>query len=67
MDITKASLFTLALSVVLLAVIFAVQYWAAGFELLDVIWFPVYLFVTILLFSSAIIFLSKKDTNLEEI
>jgi len=64
-DITKASLFTLASSVVLLAVIFAFQYWAAGFDLLDVIWFPAYLFTTMLIFSSSTIFLSKKDINME--
>jgi len=64
-DITKASLFTLVFSVALLAVIFAVQYWASRFDLLDVIWFPVYLFAVILLFSSAIIFLSRKDTSME--
>lgn len=64
-DITKASLSTLIVSVVLLAVIFAFQYWFNEFNLLNVIWFPLYLFVTILLFSSITLYFSKKDTNIE--
>jgi hypothetical protein len=61
-DITKASLITLVASVVLLAVIFALQYWWAEFSLLNVIWFPLYLFLILLLFSSITLYFSKKDT-----
>jgi hypothetical protein len=64
-DITKASLSTLIVSVVLLAIIFSFQYWFPEFGLLIVIWFPLYLFMIILLFSSITLYFSKKDTDIK--
>ncbi|MDD5658960.1 MAG: hypothetical protein PHR39_02980 [Actinomycetota bacterium] len=65
-DLAKASLTTWIVSVILLAVIFAFQYWYSKATILNVIWFPLYLFFSLLIFSSSILYLSKKDMASEE-
>ncbi|MCL5070861.1 MAG: hypothetical protein M1308_08195 [Actinobacteria bacterium] len=64
-DIAKASLTTMLTSAVLLAVIFAFQYWYTRSALLNVIWFSLYLFFSLLVFSSIILYLNKKDMSEE--
>jgi hypothetical protein len=60
-DITKAALITLPSSLFFMGVIFMLQYAISRFEILNFIWFPLFLFFTLLLFSSITLFLNKRD------
>ena len=60
-DIAKATLITLPSSVLFMGVFFIIQYSIGRFEILNFIWFPLFLFFTLLLFSSITLFLSKRD------
>ena len=60
-DIAKAGLITLPSSLVFMGIIFILQYAISRFEILNFIWFPLFLFFTLLLFSSITLFLNKRD------
>jgi hypothetical protein len=59
-DITRSSLVALMMSIVFLLIVFIVQYIFSDFELLNIIWFPLYFFFTLLLFSSITLFFYKR-------
>ena len=59
-DVTKASFITLLSSMVILASFFLIQNLCAVFEIMNVIWFPLYFFAALLIFSSIILHLNKK-------
>lgn len=59
-DLAKSSLISLIVSVVLLLIIFIIQYILVDIEILGYIWFPLYFFFTLLLFSSITLFFNKR-------
>lgn len=58
-DITKASMFTMVSSVIIMAVIFIIQHFISSFSFFSEIWFPFYMFLVLLLFSAGTLYLSK--------
>ncbi len=60
-DLIKSSLISLIVSILFLLIIFILQYAFKNFELLDLIWFPLYFFFVLLLFSATTLFFIKKD------
>jgi len=62
-DITRSSLVALMMSIILLLIVFIIQYIFGDFELLNFIWFPLYLFMTLLLFSSTTLFFNKRKLD----
>ena len=59
-DIAKSSLVSLIASIVFSLVVFIIQYIFGNFELLDLVWFPLYFFFILLLFSSTTLFFNKR-------
>jgi hypothetical protein len=59
-DVTKASFISLIVSMFILAVFFLIQNLYTRFALMNVIWFPLYFFITMLVFSSIVLYLNKK-------
>ena len=62
-DITKSSLVALLMSVVFLLAVFIIQYIFGNFELLNFIWFPIYFFFILLLFSAITLFFNKRKLS----
>ena len=62
-DITKASLFTLVVSVIIMTAIFLVQYFVSAFDFITFTWFPFYIFLVLLLFSSSTLYFSKRTAG----
>ena len=60
-DLTRSSLVTLITSILFLLLIFILQYIFSDFELLNFIWFPIFFFFTLLIFSITTLFLNKRD------
>ena len=60
-DLAKSSLITLIVSIFFLLIIFIIQYIFIDFQVLDFVWFPLYFFFTLLLFSAMTLFFNKKD------
>jgi hypothetical protein len=60
-DIAKATLITLPSSLLFMGVIFILQYTISRFEILNFIWFPLFFFFTLLMFSCITLFLNKRD------
>jgi len=58
-DLTKSSLVVLLVSIIFLLVVFIMQYIFGNFELLNFIWFPLYFFFILLLFSATTLFFNK--------
>ncbi|MGZ5471898.1 MAG: hypothetical protein ACXWE0_09510, partial [Nitrososphaeraceae archaeon] len=59
-DVTKAGLISFISSIIILAIFFVIQNTLSKFLLLNVIWFPLYFFMALLIFSGTIIYLNKK-------
>ncbi len=59
-DITRASLITLVLSVIITAGIFFTQLFMDIFDFFNEIWFPFYVFLVLMLFSSCILCFNKR-------
>ncbi len=59
-DVTKAGLVSFLSSIVILAIFFVIQNTLSKFPLLSVIWFPLYFFIALLIFSGTILYFSKK-------
>lgn len=59
-DVTKAGLVSFVSSIIILASFFIIQNTLAKFPLLFVIWFPLYFFMALLIFSGYILYLSKR-------
>ncbi|MCL6086793.1 MAG: hypothetical protein M1475_00105 [Actinobacteria bacterium] len=59
-DVTKASLISFISSMVILAIFFIIQNTVTKFQLLNVIWFPLYFFIALVIFSGTILYLNKK-------
>lgn len=62
-DITKASLVTLIASIIIMTVIFIIQYFVSAFGFITITWFPFYIFLVLLLFSSSTLYFSKKTAS----
>jgi len=62
-DVTKAGLISFLSSIVILAIFFVIQNTLSNFPLLNVIWFPLYFFIALLIFSGAILYFSKKAAS----
>src|SRR5665647_846019 len=58
-DVTKAGLVSFLSSITILAIFFVFQN-TCKFPLLSVIWFPLYFFIALLIFSGTILYFSKK-------
>ena len=61
--ITKASLVTLTASIIIMTVIFIIQYFLSTFDFINITWFPFYIFLVLLLFSSSTLYFSKKTVS----
>jgi|GEM_PF-976305 len=59
-DLARSSLVSLITSIVLLLIIFIIQYIFEDIKILGYIWFPLYFFFTLLLFSSTTLFFNKR-------
>jgi hypothetical protein len=59
-DITRASLVTLVSSIIVMTAIFLVQYYVTGSDFIILTWFPFYIFLVLLLFSSSTLYFSKR-------
>ena len=59
-DVTKAGFVSFLSSIAILAIFFVIQNTLSKFPLLSVIWFPLYFFIALLIFSGAILYFSKK-------
>jgi len=59
-DVTKAGLVSFLSSIAILAIFFVIQNTLSKFPLLTVIWFPLYFFIALLIFSGTILHFSKK-------
>ncbi|MEA2016701.1 MAG: hypothetical protein U9O59_08415 [Actinomycetota bacterium] len=59
-DITRASLITLIASVVITAGIFITQFFMEAFNFFNEIWFPFYVFLVLMLFSSCTLYFNKR-------
>ena len=59
-DITRSSLVAIVMSIIFLLIVFIIQYIFGNFELLNFIWFPLYFFFILLLFSSITLFFNKR-------
>ena len=59
-DVTKAGLVSFLSSIAILAIFFVIQNTLRKFLLLGVIWFPLYFFIALLIFSGTILYFSKK-------
>jgi hypothetical protein len=59
-DVTKSGLVSFLSTIVLLAIFFIIQNTVSKFRLLSVIWFPLYFFIALLIFSGTILYLNKK-------
>jgi len=62
-DITKASLVTLTVSIIIMTVIFIIQYFLSTFDFINITWFPFYIILVLLLFSSSALYFSKKAAS----
>lgn len=62
-DITKASLVTLIVSIIIMTVIFIIQYFVSAFDFLTITWFPFYVFLVLLLFSSSTLYFNKRAAD----
>ena len=61
-DVTKAGFISFLSTIVILAIFFFVQNTLTKFAMLSVIWFPLYFFIALLIFSGTILYFNKKDT-----
>jgi hypothetical protein len=59
-DVTKAGLVSFLSSIIILTIFFVLQNAFKKFLLLNVIWFPLYFFIALLIFSGTILYSSKK-------
>ncbi|MBN2073351.1 MAG: hypothetical protein JW770_05345 [Actinobacteria bacterium] len=59
-DLTRSSLIALIASLIFLFIIFILQYVMKNFGLLNLIWFPLYFFFILLLFSATTLFFNKR-------
>ena len=59
-DVAKAGLVSFLSSIAILAIFFVIQNTLRKFLLLGVIWFPLYFFIALLIFSGSILYFSKK-------
>ncbi len=50
-------------SVIILAAIFVIQNLCDGFAIINVVWFPYYFFLVLLLFSSIVLYLNKREAG----
>jgi hypothetical protein len=62
-DITKASLVTLIASIIVMTAVFLIQYYVSEFDFITLTWFPFYIFLVLLLFSSSTLYFSKRAAN----
>ena len=62
-DVAKAGLVSFLSSIAILAIFFVIQNTFRKFLLLGVIWFPLYFFIALLIFSGAILYFSKKAVS----
>ncbi len=62
-DITKASLVTLIASIIIMTAIFLIQYFIDAFDFITITWFPFYIFLVLLLFSSSTLYFSKRTIS----
>jgi hypothetical protein len=59
-DVTKAGLISFLSTIIILAIFFVLQNTLTKFPLLNVIWFPLYFFISLLIFSGTIIYMNKR-------
>lgn len=63
MDISRGSLFTLVISIIIMTIIFIVQYFSKAFEFITITWWPFYVFLVLLLFSGSTLYYAKRASG----
>ena len=62
-DISRASLMTMAISLIIMFAIFLIQYFNDAFDFVAITWFPFYVFLVLLLFSSITLYFNKRSAG----
>jgi hypothetical protein len=62
-DVTKAGFASFLSSIAILAIFFVIQNTLKKFQLLSVIWFPLYFFIALLIFSWTVLYFSKRTIS----
>jgi hypothetical protein len=62
-DVTRAGFISFLSTIVILAIFFVLQNTLTKFPLLSVIWFPLYFFMALLIFSGTILYFNKKGMS----
>ncbi len=60
-DLSKSSLITLVVSIVFLLILFILQYALKNVLVLNMVWFPLYFFFVLFLFSAMTLFFNKQE------
>jgi len=63
LDISRASLFTMIVSIVVMTAIFIIQYFSQAFEFMTITWWPFYVFLVLLLFSGSTLYYAKRSAG----
>ncbi|MBA7571706.1 hypothetical protein ES708_13474 [subsurface metagenome] len=63
LDISRASLFTMVVSIVVMTAVFAIQYFSHAFEFMTITWWPFYVFLVLLLFSGSTLYYAKRSAG----
>jgi len=63
LDISRGSLFTLIVSIIIMTIIFIVQYFSKAFEFITITWWPFYVFFALLLFSGSTLYYAKRASG----
>jgi len=62
-DISRGSLFTLIISIIIMTIIFIIQYFSKTFEFIAITWWPFYIFLVLLLFSGSTLYYAKRASG----
>jgi len=63
LDISRGSLLTLIISIIIMTIIFIVQYFSKAFEFIAITWWPFYIFLVLLLFSGSTLYYAKRASG----
>ncbi len=63
LDISRASLFTMVVSIIIMTAIFIIQYFSQAFKFMTITWWPFYVFLVLLLFSGSTLYYAKRSAG----
>jgi len=62
-DISRGSLLTIIISIIIMTIIFIMQYFSKAFEFIAITWWPFYVFLVLLLFSGSTLYYAKRASE----